>query len=115
MDGDFASELLPVIRKAANIGEVREGAASGASVSFIVGTVKMSIPLDGFIDSSEERSKLEAELDHQRKFLASVRGKLSNDKFVAHAPAAVLETERKKESDALARIEALEASLASLK
>ena len=115
VDGDFASELLPVIRKAANIGEVREGAASGASVSFIVGTVKMSIPLDGFIDSSEERSKLEAELDHQRKFLASVRGKLSNDKFVAHAPAAVLETERKKESDALARIEALEASLASLK
>lgn len=115
VDGDFASELLPVIRKAANIGEVREGAASGASVSFIVGTVKMSIPLDGFIDSSEERSKLEAELEHQRKFLASVRGKLSNDKFVAHAPAAVLETERKKESDALARIEALEASLASLK
>lgn len=115
VDGDFASELLPMIRKAANIGEVREGAASGASVSFIVGTVKMSIPLDGFIDSSEERSKLEAELEHQRKFLASVRGKLSNDKFVAHAPAAVLETERKKESDALARIEALEASLASLK
>lgn len=115
VDGDFASELLPVIRKAANIGEVREGAASGASVSFIVGTVKMSIPLDGFIDSSEERSKLEAELEHQRKFLASVRGKLSNDKFVAHAPAAVIETERKKESDALARIEALEASLASLK
>lgn len=115
VDGDFALELLPVIRKAANIGEVREGAASGASVSFIVGTVKMSIPLDGFIDSSEERSKLEAELEHQRKFLASVRGKLSNDKFVAHAPAAVIETERKKESDALARIEALEASLASLK
>lgn len=115
VDGDFASELLPVIRKAANIGEVREGAASGASVSFIVGTVKMSIPLDGFIDSSEERSKLEAELEHQRKFLASVRGKLSNDKFVAHAPVAVIETERKKESDALARIEALEASLASLK
>ena len=115
VDGDFASELLPVIRKAANIGEVREGAASGASVSFIVGTVKMSIPLDGFIDSSEERSKLEAELEHQLKFLASVRGKLSNDKFVAHAPAAVIETERKKESDALARIEALEASLASLK
>ena len=115
VDGDFASELLPVISKAANIGMVKEGAASGASVSFIVGTVKMSIPLDGFIDSSEERSKLEAELEHQRKFLASVRGKLSNDKFVAHAPAAVIETERKKESDALARIEALEASLASLK
>ena len=74
----------------------------------------MSVPLEGLIDSSEEKAKLEAELEHQRKFLASVRGKLSNEKFVAHAPAAVIEVERKKESDALARIEAIEASLAAL-
>ena len=55
-----------------------------------------------------------AELDHQRKFLAGVRAKLSNEKFVAHAPEAVIANERKKEADALARIEALEASLKAL-
>ena len=114
IEGNFRSELLPVLCKAANISELKSGSASGASVSFIVGTVKMSVPLEGLIDSSEEKAKLEAELAHQRKFLASVRAKLSNEKFVAHAPAAVIEVERKKESDALARIEAIEASLAAL-
>ena len=115
IEGEFSPELLPIVCKAANISNILDGTASGASVSFIVGTIKMSIPLDGFIDSSEEKAKLESELEHQRKFLASVRAKLSNEKFVAHAPAAVIEVERKKEADALARIEALEASLASLK
>jgi len=114
VDGEFSAELLPVLKKAANISEVQSGNAAGASVSFIVGTVKMSVPLDGFINADEEKSKLSAELEHQKKFLASVRGKLSNEKFVSHAPQAVIDTERKKEADALARIEALEASLNAL-
>ena len=75
----------------------------------------MSVPLEGLIDASEEKGKLTSELEHQRKFLASVRAKLSNEKFTAHAPAAVIENERKKESDCLSRIEALEAALEALK
>ena len=113
-NGDFSAELLPVVRKAGNVGDIFPGAAEGASVSFIVGTVKMSIPMAGFVDAGEERAKLLSELDHQHKFLAGVRAKLSNEKFVAHAPEAVIAGERKKEADALARIEALEASLKSL-
>ncbi|MBR5724182.1 MAG: valine--tRNA ligase [Bacteroidales bacterium] len=113
-NGDFSTELLPVVRKAGNVGDIFPGAAEGASVSFIVGTVKMSIPMAGFVDAGEERAKLLSELDHQHKFLAGVRAKLSNEKFVAHAPEAVIAGERKKEADALARIEALEASLKSL-
>ena len=114
IEGEFAEELLPVICKAANISEVAKGTASGASVSFIVGTVKMSIPLEGFVNADEEKQKLQSELERQRKFLAGVRAKLSNEKFAAHAPAAVIEGERKKEADALARIEALESSLNKL-
>ncbi len=114
IEGEFSEELLPVICKAANISEVAKGTASGASVSFIVGTVKMSIPLEGFVNADEEKIKLQSELERQRKFLAGVRAKLSNDKFTAHAPAAVIEGERKKEADALARIEALESSLNKL-
>ena len=83
----------------------------GPSVGFIVGTVKCSVPLEGLVNSDQERAKLEAELEHQRKFLAGVRAKLSNANFVSHAPQAVVDNERKKESDALARIEALEASI----
>ena len=114
IEGEFSEELLPVICKAANISEVAKGTASGASVSFIVGTVKMSIPLEGFVNADEEKIKLQGELERQRKFLAGVRAKLSNEKFTAHAPAAVIEGERKKEADSLARIEALESSLNKL-
>ena len=74
----------------------------------------MSIPLEGHIDASEEKARLESELDRQKKFLAGVRAKLGNEKFVAHAPEAVVAAERKKEADSLARIEALEASLSAM-
>ena len=106
--------MTQIIRKAANISEIREGEASGTAVSFIVGTVKMSVMLDGLVDSAEEKARLEAELEHQRKFLASVRAKLSNAKFVEHAPEAVISNERKKEADAVSRIATLEASLAAM-
>ena len=113
VDGNLLPELLPVISKSANIsGFCAE--ADGPAVNFIVGTIKVSVPLAGFVNADEERAKILAELEHQRKFLAGVRGKLGNANFVAHAPEAVVAVERKKEFDALARIEALEASLAAL-
>ena len=114
VEGDFRSEFYPVICKAANLSEIKSGSAEGTSVSFIVGTVKMSIPLKGLINADEEKSKILAELEHQRGFLASVQKKLSNQNFVAHAPENVVAVERKKEADAMARIAALEASLNSL-
>jgi valyl-tRNA synthetase len=113
IEGAFPEELRPIVAKAAFI-DGFDNSVNGASVSFIVGTVKCSIPLAGFVDTEAEKAKILAELEHQRKFLAGVRGKLSNEKFVANAPAAVVETERKKEADALARIASLEESLKSL-
>ena len=110
IEGDLPRELCPVICKAACISEFPDK-VEGPSVGFIVGTVKCSVPLEGLVNSDQERAKLEAELEHQRKFLAGVRAKLSNANFVSHAPQAVVDNERKKESDALARIEALEASI----
>ena len=114
VEGDFREEFIPVLKKAANLSEVMPGTAQGTSVSFLVGTVKMSIPLGGLIDAEEEKAKILAELEHQKGFLASVQKKLSNQNFVAHAPENVVAVERKKEADATARIAALEASLKSL-
>lgn len=115
IEGDFSEEFHCMIRKFCNISDFISAAPDGGSVSFIVGTVKMSVPVEGHVDMEEERSKLLAELEHQHKFLASVRAKLANEKFVAHAPEAVVATERKKEADSLSRIAALEASLVELK
>ena len=86
IEGDFREEFIPVLKKAANLSEVVPGSAQGTSVSFIVGTVKMSIPLEGLVNADEEKTKILAELEHQRGFLASVQKKLSNQNFVAHAP-----------------------------
>ena len=69
----------------------------------------------GAINVEEEISKLTEELKYTQGFLKSVQGKLSNERFVAGAPEKVLEIERKKEADALAKIATIEQSLASLK
>ena len=114
IEGSFDAALVPVIVKSANISGIVDS-VEGPAVSFIVGTVKFSIPMAGFVNEDEEKAKVTAELERQRGFLAGVRRKLANENFVAHAPAAVIAVERKKEADALARIEALEATLSGMK
>ena len=72
------------------------------------------IPVSGSIDVAAEIAKLSEELKYTQGFLRSVQGKLSNEKFVAGAPAQVIDAERKKEADALAKIATIEQSLKSL-
>ena len=114
IDGEVSLELVPVLKKSANLSDIIQGKCEGTSISFIVGTIKMSVELEGLVDAEQERAKILSELEHQRGFLDAVRKKLSNQSFVEHAPAAVVALERKKEADALSRIEALEASLKTL-
>ncbi len=113
--GDFPQEVLPVVTKLGNVSAYAEDAEELASAArFMVGTVEFYVPLEGFINVEEEVAKLEADLAYQEKFLASVRKKLSNERFVANAPEAVVAVERKKESDSLSKIETIKASLAAL-
>ncbi len=113
--GDFPQEVLPVVTKLGNVSAYAEDAEELASAArFMVGTVEFYVPLEGFINVEEEVAKLEADLAYQEKFLASVRKKLSNERFVANAPEAIVAVERKKESDSLSKIETIKASLAAL-
>ena len=114
IDGEIALEFIPILQKSANLSEIVSGEYTGTAVSFIVGTIKMSVALDGFVNADEEKAKILAELEHQRGFLESVNKKLSNQSFVDHAPEKVVAMERKKQADATARIEALEATLKTL-
>ncbi len=88
---------------------------SPASSAFIVGATEYSIPLENKINVEEEIAKLNKDLDYYTKFLAGVEKKLSNEKFVANAPEAVVAIERKKQSDATEKIAAIKASIAALK
>ena len=105
-----------LICKMANVSaiEVVEIKREGSS-AFMVGTTEMAIPLGDHLDLAAERAKAEAALRYQQGFLEGVRKKLSNPNFLAHAPAKVVEMERKKEQDALAKIAALEESLREMK
>ncbi|MEZ4894065.1 MAG: class I tRNA ligase family protein [Saprospiraceae bacterium] len=82
--------------------------------SFISGTEKYYVALNQEIDVAAECEKLQKELDYQKGFLKSVQGKLSNERFVAGAPAQVVDNERKKLADAQARIAILEESISKL-
>ena len=105
-----------LVNKLANVSAVAEvEKASEGSITFLVGTTEYAVDLGGNIDPEAEAKKAEAELAHLRGFLAGVDKKLSNERFVAGAPAQVLETERKKKADAEAKIKALEERLAVLK
>ena len=114
---DFPSEMNSAICRLANVSIEKTASFGDTSegVSFLVRTYEMFVPLSGLVDVAEETAKLEAAIAYQEKFLESVRKKLSNERFVNNAPANVVETERKKEADSLAKIEAAKASLAALK
>ena len=83
--------------------------------AFMVGTAEFAVPVTGSIDVEEEIKKLEADLEYTRGFLASVDKKLSNERFVANAPEAVVANERKKKADAESKIATMEQALKALK
>ncbi|WP_298346262.1 valine--tRNA ligase [uncultured Algibacter sp.] len=92
-----------------NTSEAIEGA-----LTFRVKSNEYFIPMVGAIDVEAEIQKLTEELNYTEGFLKSVQKKLSNERFVNNAPEQVVASEKKKEADALAKIDTLKASLASL-
>lgn len=115
--GDFESKLIPVIEKMANISEVifADNVEDLESVSsFLVDTIEFFVPLIGLVNVEEERAKIVAEIAHLERFLKGVEAKLSNEKFVANAPANVIDLERKKKSDSESKLSSLRASLQKL-
>ena len=105
-----------VISKMANLSAINVVAEKDATASaFMVGTDEFAVPLGDMIDVEAEIAKQEAQLKHLEGFLAGVKKKLSNEKFIAHAPEAVVAMERKKQSDSEEKIAALKESLAALR
>ena len=104
-----------VLSKMANlqaIEVVQEKSADGTA--FMVGVHEFAVPLGSMIDIEAEIAKAEAQLKHLEGFLAGVRKKLQNERFVANAPEAVVALERKKESDSLEKIASLKDTIAEL-
>jgi valyl-tRNA synthetase len=113
---DSYARFAEVITKMANLESFDVVDCKPADAAqFMVGTDEFAVPLGSLIDVAAEIEKQEAQLKHLEGFLAGVEKKLSNERFVANAPEAVVALERKKRSDATEKIASLKASLAELK
>ncbi|MBQ8702914.1 MAG: valine--tRNA ligase [Bacteroidales bacterium] len=109
------SRFEGIIRKLANVSAVQAVSEKPSSaLSFMIGTTECFVPMSQNVNKAEELRKLQEELKYAEGFLASVLKKLSNEKFVGGAPAAVIEKERNKQRDAETKIAALKAQIEAL-
>ena len=84
------------------------------SLPIMAATEKLYMAYTAEVNVEEERKKLEEEINYTKGFIASVAKKLSNERFVAGAPADVVERERQKMADGETKLKSLEESLAAL-
>mgnify|MGYP000571274457 CR=1 FL=1 len=106
---DSAISHLTNLESIDEVSEKVEGA-----FGFMVGRHRFYIPFGDGFDMEAEKLKIQKDLDYQKGFLKSVRGKLSNENFVSGAPDSVVANERKKEADAIAKIEIMQEKLLDL-
>ena len=90
------------------VDEAIEGAGS-----FRIGTHELFVPAVS-VDTESEKTSIEEDIKYQEGFLNSVRKKLGNERFVNNAKPEIVEKERQKEADALAKLAVLKEQLARL-
>jgi valyl-tRNA synthetase len=84
-------------------------------VTITTADAKLYIPMGQLVDVAKELERIAKELEKARKNLAGIENKLSNEKFTARAPEAVVNAEREKAEKARALILQLEESEAAMK
>ncbi|MEK6454906.1 valine--tRNA ligase [Caldifermentibacillus hisashii] len=85
------------------------------AITAVVSGAEIYLPLQGLINIEEEITRLEKELEKLNKEVERVQKKLANEKFVAKAPAQVVEEERAKEKDYLEKRATVQERLEELK
>ncbi len=118
-DTAFLREAGPVLQALAKLSEVKVfddesswSAAAKAAPVVVVGDSRLCLYME--IDVAAEKARIGKEAARLQGELAKANGKLSNEAFVAKAPPAVIEQERKRIADFTATLEKLQAQLARL-
>lgn len=104
---DIINKYSELIKKMTRIQSITNKLPQMNTVETLVRTLTISIPIPE-TNLEEEKEKIIKELEYYKGFLNNVNKKLENENFVNKAPAAVIENERKKQQDALKKIESLE-------
>ena len=85
-----------------------------AAHAVLASGMALVLPLEGVVDVAKECARLKGDLAGLEKQLASLRGRLSNEKFTGKAPPEVVESERTKEREWSARRDQLHAKVQTL-
>ena len=84
------------------------------ALNVVIGKDKLYIETPHATDFNNQREQLQRDLVYMQGFLISVEKKLSNERFIQNAKAAVIESERKKKADAEEKIKAIREQLEDL-
>ncbi len=98
-------QFLSSLAKLESIKTLADDKQGPASASALVGELSVLIPMAGLIDKEAELARLDKAIDKLEKDAAKTRGKLSNENFVGKAPAAIIEKEKAKLSEAESALE----------
>jgi valyl-tRNA synthetase len=116
---DFMREQAPVLQALAKLSEVRVfddeaswSAAAQAAPVAVVGEIRVCLFMQ--VDVAAEKTRLGKEVARLQGEIGKAQGKLANESFVAKAPAAVLEQERKRLADFSATLAKVQEQLARL-
>jgi valyl-tRNA synthetase len=110
-----AAKWNETIRRLARLADVTMAPAVPAgAVQAIVGQTVIALPLGEFIDVAAERARLAKEIVREEKDVAKTDAKLANPDFLERAPEEVVDENRQRRADALARIAKMRAALERL-
>jgi valyl-tRNA synthetase len=110
-----AAKWNETIRRLARLSEIGTApAAPAGAVQAIVGHATIALPLGDFIDITAERARLQKEIAREEKDGAKLDAKLANPDFIERAPEEVVEENRERRAEAVARIAKMRAALERL-
>lgn len=112
----YCEYFNPIVEKSCNLSYIEiVSEKPNLSMTFMVKDTEYFVPMGNNVNIDEEIAKLQKELNHAQGFLKKVEGMLNNEKFIQNASPQKVELERKKQSDAIAKIKVLEEQIAGLK
>ena len=109
------TSFLKALAKLDNLTALKAGEEAPMSATQLVGEMEVLVPMAGLIDKDKEIARLNREVEKLNKEVARFEGKLSNEKFVGKAPAAVIEKEKAKLEDARTALDKMEEQLTAIK
>jgi valyl-tRNA synthetase len=107
-------EMLKRLATIADIQWLDDRTEPPANALSLVGELKVMVPLAGLIDIAAEQTRISKEVERIRGEIQRIEKKLSNESFVAKAPAEVVEKERLRAAEFNASLETLSAQIKQL-